>query len=63
MFIRKKHFNKTKRASKSNDSKKKTCTNERIANTRITYASQSEIEATANLILKKYAETFRRLAE
>ena len=37
--------------------------NERTSTQKITYASQSEIDASINFLLKKYADTFRRLAE
>lgn len=36
---------------------------ETLTNFRVVYATKEEIEASASKILKKYAETFRRLAE
>lgn len=36
---------------------------ERVKESSVTYASQSEIDASISFLLKKYSETFRRLAE
>lgn len=36
---------------------------ETSSNFRVVYATKEEIEASASKILKKYADTFRRLAE
>lgn len=36
---------------------------ETSSNFRVVYATKEEIEASASKILKRYAETFRRLAE
>lgn len=36
---------------------------ERVKESSVTYVSKSEIDASINFLLKKYADTFRRLAE
>lgn len=63
MIIRKKHGYKNRRHLKANVSEKKSHTNERTVDSSITYVSQSEIDASIKILLKKYADTFRRLAE
>ena len=63
MIIRKKHGYKNRRHLKVNVSEKKSHTNERTVDSSITYVSQSEIDASIKILLKKYADTFRRLSE
>ena len=36
---------------------------ERVKESNVTYASQSEIDESISYLLKKYSDTFRRLAE
>lgn len=63
MLIRKSNGNWNKRSMKSKIGEKRSHINERTSTQKITYASQSEIDASINFLLKKYADTFRRLAE
>lgn len=63
MPIRKSKYNWNKRSIKSKIGEKMSRIEERTSTQKITYASQSEIDASINFLLKKYADTFRRLAE
>ncbi len=63
MLIRKSNGNWNKRSMKSKIGEKRSRINERTSTQKITYASQSEIDASIKFLLKEYAETFRRLAE
>ena len=63
MLIRKSNGNWNKRSMKSKIGEKMSRINERTSIQKITYATQSEIDASINFLLKKYADTFRRLAE
>ena len=44
-------------------SHEKGASRERVKESSVTYASQSEIDASISFLLKEYSETFRRLAE
>ena len=57
MIIKKKQESRRKRKNQTNVKK------ETSSNFHVVYATKEEIEASASKILKKYAETFRRLAE
>lgn len=57
MIIKKKQESQRKRKNQTNVKK------ETSSNFHVVYATKEEIEASASKILKKYAETFRRLAE
>ena len=57
MIIKKKQESRRKRKNQINVKK------ETSSNFRVVYATKEEIAASASKILKKYAETFRRLAE
>lgn len=57
MIIKKKQEYLKKRKNQINVKK------ESSSNFRVVYATKEEIDASASKILKKYAETFRRLAE
>lgn len=57
MIIKKKQESRRKRKNQINVKK------ETSSNFRVVYATKEEIDASASKILKKYAETFRRLAE
>ena len=63
MLIRKSNCNWNKRSIKSKIGEKKSRIDERTSTQKITYATQSEIDASINFLLKKYADTFRSLAE
>lgn len=63
MLIRKSNCNWNKRSIKSKNGEKRSRIEEHTSTQKITYASQSEIDASINFLLKKYADTFRRLAE
>lgn len=63
MLIRKSNCNWNKRSMKSKNEEKRSCINKRTSTQKITYASQSEIDESINYLLKKYADTFIRLAE
>lgn len=63
MLIRKSNGNRNKRSKKSKFGEKRSHINEHTSTQKITYATQSEIDASINFLLKKYADTFRRLAE
>ena len=55
------HDNRRPMKSKVGD--KRSRINERTSNQKMIYASRSEIDASIKFLLKKYAETFRMLAE
>ena len=57
MIIKKKQESQRKRKNQINVKK------ETSSNFRVVYATKEEIEASASKILRRYAETFRRLAE
>lgn len=57
MIIKKKQESQRKRKNQINVKK------ETSSNFRVVYATKEEIDASASKLLKKYAETFRRLAE
>lgn len=57
MIIKKKQESRRKRKNQINVKK------ETSSNFHVVYATKEEIEASASKILKKYADTFRRLAE
>ena len=57
MIIKKKQESRRKRKNQL------TMKKESSSNFRVVYATKEEIDASASKILKKYAETFRRLAE
>ena len=63
MRISKSNYNLNKRTRKLKDGEESSLMNERISTQKITYASQSEIDESIKFLLKKYADTFRRLAE
>ena len=63
MLIRKSKYNWNKRSIKSKIGEKKSRIDERTSTQKISYATQSEIDASLNFLLIKYADTFRRLAE
>ena len=63
MLIRNSKYNWNKRSMTLKIGEKSSHINERTYTQKITYASQSEIDASINFLLKKYADTFRRLAE
>jgi len=44
-------------------SNEKCASRERVKESILTYASQSEIDESISFLLKKYSDTFRRLAE
>ena len=57
MIIKKKQESRRKRKNQI------TMKKETSSNFRVVYATKEEIDASASKILKKYADTFRRLAE
>lgn len=63
MKIRKSNYNLNKRSRKFKNGEKRHLINKRTSSQKITYASQSEIDESINYLLKKYADTFIRLAE
>ena len=57
MFVKKKQASRRKRKNQI------TMKKETSSNFRVVYATKEEIDASASKVLKKYADTFRRLAE
>ena len=57
MFVKKKQESRRKRKNQI------TMNKETSSNFRVVYATKEEIDSSASKILKKYADTFRRLAE
>ncbi|MBQ8037510.1 MAG: hypothetical protein IJ268_10990 [Proteobacteria bacterium] len=62
MIIRMKRSKEITSALKTRN-RKESQANERAAHERLIYVSRSELDASISFLLKKYADTFKRLAE